>query len=189
MENKEMRTITTKLETRFEDDGVGKLVGYAAIFDSPTDIRGLFTEKIVRGAFKSSLDNDIKALWNHDSSYPVGSTGSGTLKLTEDEYGLRFDLTPINTTAGRDLLESVKSGVVNGMSFGFLVRKDSWDGNIRSLEDVELFEISACPFPAYKDTTIVARSVEKMLQEKSAIPEDDSVKIYLLQLRKKLLNY
>lgn len=152
------------VETRASDDK-RTLTGYAAVFDSPTDIGGYWTETIARGAFSRTLSGDIRALVDHDPGRVIGRTKSGTLRLEEDEKGLRIDVDVPNTTDGNDLWELVTRGDVSGMSFGFKVTKQEWDYNTepakRTIKEVELFEVSAVAFPAYDDTSIGKRSLDE----------------------------
>jgi len=82
--------------------------------------------------------------------------------LSEDARGLKVTATLPDTTLGRDIAELVRTGVVDSMSFGFSVRKDSWskDGSTRYLEDVSLYEVSLVSTPAYEATagTVSVRS-------------------------------
>ena len=152
----EQRTALETIELRQEGDGM-TFSGYAAKFNSPSQPLP-FTEIIKPGAFKRSLAsrNDVKLLWNHDSSQVLGSTRAGTLTLVEDAVGLRVTAKLPNTSAGRDAAELIKRGDVNAMSFGFSVPQggDTWseDGNTRELNSVRLFETSIVAFPAYEST-------------------------------------
>jgi HK97 family phage prohead protease len=153
----EQRTALETIELRQEGDGM-TFSGYAAKFDSPSQPLP-FTEIIKPGAFKRSLAsrNDVKLLWNHDSSLVLGSTRAGTLTLVEDAVGLRVTAKLPQTTAGRDAAELLKRGDVNSMSIGFSVPQggDTWseDGNTRKLNSVRLFECSIVAWPAYESTT------------------------------------
>jgi HK97 family phage prohead protease len=144
-----------------------KLVGYAALFNKPTELFPGLIERIAPGAFTRTLAEgaDVRALVDHDPSKIIGRTKSGTLALQENRRGLKVAIDAADTQAGRDILKSVDRGDVDQMSFGFRVVKESWeekkDGSvIRTLEDVDLFDVSAVTFPAYADTTIAARSLE-----------------------------
>lgn len=156
-----------KIEVRAKEGEPTVLVGYAAVFNSPScDMWGI-VEYVKRGAFARSLkENNQKALWNHNSDFVLGSTRAGTLKLWEDDKGLAFELTPPNTQAGKDAIESIRRGDVEGNSFGFQIKKQSWDEtdpkNVkRYLEEVDLREISPTPFPAYEDTELGIRDAFK----------------------------
>ena len=103
-------------------------------------------------------------LWNHDTSNPLASTRNGSLQMVEDGHGLKVTATLPNTTLGNDIAELVRSGVIDAMSFGFSVKKDSWsqDGQTRYLEDVSLYEVSLVSTPAYEQTsgTVAVRSAD-----------------------------
>jgi hypothetical protein len=166
----ETREFEIALELREEGDEM-TLTGYAALFNSRSENLGGFTEVIAPGAFKRSLNsrNDIKLLWNHDTSAVLGSTRAGTLKLVEDERGLRVEASLPNTTHGRDARELVKRGDVTGFSFGFTIPGrggDEWnaEGTERTLKSVRLHEVSLTPFPAYTATngTAQMRGLDKV---------------------------
>ena len=166
----ETREFEFDLELREEGDEMS-LTGYAAVFNSRSENLGGFTEVIAPGAFSRSLKSraDIKLLWNHDTSAVMGSTRAGTLKLVEDEKGLRVEAQLPNTTHGRDARELIKRGDVNGFSFGFSIPGkggDAWnsEGTERTLRAVTLHEVSLTPFPAYKGTngTASVRGLDKI---------------------------
>ena len=160
----ELRLNHADFEIRETADGL-TFEGYAAVFNS--DSQPLpFIERIAPGAFKRSLQsrNEVKLLWNHDSGEPLASVRGGTLKLYEDSNGLKVQATLANTTRGRDVAELIRSKVIDSMSFGFSVIKDAWsnDGNTRTLEAVQLWEVSIVSSPAYQATagTVSVRSVD-----------------------------
>jgi len=142
-----------------------KLTGYAAKFNSPTNL-GEFTETIQPGAFASALAADssenIRAIYEHDSKSLLGRVGAGTLRLYEDEVGLAFELDLPNTSLGRDLEELVTRGDIAGCSFGFISRAEDWstkDGSpLRTLTDLDLHEITITSQPAYASTSVQVRS-------------------------------
>ena len=169
----ETRLVVTDLEIREVDNEGMTLTGYAALFDSLSEDLGGFREKIAPGAFKRSLKsrNDIKLLWNHDSSEVLASTRAGTLTLTEDSRGLRVEAQLAPTQRGKDTAILVKRGDVSGFSFGFSIPErggDSWseDGKERTLKSVRLFEVSLTSFPAYTATngTASVRGIDKVAQ-------------------------
>lgn len=156
-----------------------KLFGYAAKFNDPTRI-GDFTEVIAPGAFARSLreNADIIALVDHDATKVLGRTKTRTLRLFEDDKGLRFELDLPDTSTARDVLALVERGDIAGMSFGFTVseRGQRWQGTKRTLTDVDLAEISvASSWPAYTGTEIHARTrptaVRNQYQRRIAILE------------------
>ena len=128
---------------------------------------GGFREKIDKGAFDGVLDNDVRAFFNHDPNFLLARTSSGTLKLGVDKRGLKYSFDVPDTTAGRDLLVSMKRGDITQSSFAFTVEKDSWtDGEkgteIRTINKVgRLYDVSPVSIPAYptaNDLSIANRS-------------------------------
>lgn len=146
----------------------GKLTGYAAVFGKLSQDLGGFVEQIRAGAFAKSLTGGepIRALYEHDNHKLLGSTRSGTLKLSEDSKGLRFELELPATTYAQDLGVLVERGDIAGCSFGFICPTggDAWemrDGQLtRDLIDVRLSEITITSNPAYADTSVAVRSME-----------------------------
>ena len=157
----EVRTNSVEFEVRAEGDGM-TFTGYASVFNSPSQDLGGFIEYVAPGAFKRSLQsrNEVKLLWNHDSGEPLASLRGGTMQLVEDEQGLKVTAQLPNTTRGRDIAELLRTKVIDSMSFGFNVIKDTWsrDGQTRTLDSVRLFEVSIVSFPAYEATTAQVRS-------------------------------
>ena len=161
----ETRNFDADFELRDEQDGM-TFVGYAAKFNSWSEDLGGFREQIEPGAFKRSLRarGDVKLLVNHDTGRVLASTRAGTMRLIEDEVGLRVEASLPNNTEGRDMAESLRRGDYSKMSFGFSVMKDSWNSDMteRSLKSVKLFEASIVAFPAYSETEAMVRSLDKV---------------------------
>ena len=153
-----------RLEIRAGEGSPPMIDGYAAVFGQLSVDLGGFRERIAPGAFERSLaDNDIRALWDHNSQYVLGRNRANTLELTEDEHGLAVRMRPPATTWAGDLLASMGRGDVNQMSFGFFVRQDEWIedpdvGLVRVLRDVDLFDVSVVTYPAYPMTSAEARA-------------------------------
>jgi HK97 family phage prohead protease len=159
-ENETRRIAYSDLEIRASEDGT-KIVGYAAIFDSPSEPMP-FTEYVRSGAFSKTLNDgaDVRLLIDHEG-IPLARTKSGTLRLEEDDIGLRIetDLDPMNPDAAR-LISAMKRGDMSQMSFAFRTVKDSWnnDRSIRELKEVQLYDVSVVTFPAYEETVAELRS-------------------------------
>lgn len=151
-------------ELRMDENEQGHSIisGYAAVFNQRSIDLGGFVEEIASGAF-INLDDDIRALWNHNADAPLGRTTAGTLRVWQDDVGLRFELQPPDTQAGRDLVTSMRRGDINQMSFGFRTERDNWEttasGELRTLLAVRLREVSPVTFPAYPQTTAQVRSM------------------------------
>lgn len=158
------------LEVREASGGAPPSIrGYAAVFDSPTEIASgyaSYNEVVAPGAFKKTLQEaDVRALFNHDENFVLGRLKAGTLRLSEDEVGLRFDVSVPETTWARDLVESMRRGDVNQSSFAFQPIRQQWTkasapGEIdtRTLQEVRLFDVSVVTYPAYPDTVASVRS-------------------------------
>jgi uncharacterized protein len=163
-----------RLETR-ADNEPPRLIGYAAVFDEATDIGGYFRERVAKGAFSDALTrDDIHALFNHDYNNVIGRKKAGTLTLAEDERGLRVEITPPNTQLARDLMENIKAGNIDQMSFAFSMEggRQTWDETgetpLRTIERVgELFEVSVVPRGAYPTTEIGLRSLDNHRKERA----------------------
>jgi HK97 family phage prohead protease len=157
------------LELR-QDGGGSSFSGYAAVFDSDSEPLP-FVEQIRPGAFKRTLSarNNIKMFVNHDDTMVLASTRSGSLRLSEDNRGLRVDADMPDTTYARDLSTLMKRGDVDSMSFGFHVPRggDEWsdDGQRRFLNEIALREVSVVTgFPAYESTSATIRKAQLLAQ-------------------------
>ena len=129
--NIERRNFAT-IELRAEPES-RKVTGYAAVFDSYSEEMWGFREKIARGAFDNVLNDDVRALFNHDPNFVLARSKSGTLRMSIDERGLKYEFEAPNTQAGNDLLESIRRGDVDQSSFAFSVDTEEWrdtDGGI-----------------------------------------------------------
>jgi len=179
------RAVAPPVEPRSKDSGVefrqftaemrqlgdgNTFVGYAARFNS--DSQPLpFIERIAPGAFRKTLGSkrDVRLFINHDSGQVLASKRSGTLRLEEDEKGLRVEADMPDTQAARDLKDLMRRGIVDSMSFGFSVPRggDSWsdDGSRRELREITLHEVSVVTgFPAYEATSAAVRSLEAVCE-------------------------
>jgi len=154
---------TSTIEARAESDEM-IIEGYAALYDNETNI-GPFRETISRGAFDDVLDNDVRALMNHDPNYVLGRTGAGTLELELDDTGLKYRIKLGEQQYAKDLYESVKRGDISQSSFAFTIAEQSWNENrtVRSVDKVAtLLDVSPVTYPAYKDTEgLLARNEEQ----------------------------
>ena len=159
-ETETRRIAFSNMEVRASEDGT-KLIGYAAVFDSPSEPLP-FTEFVRRGAFTKTLNDgaDVRLLIDHEG-VPLARTKSGTLVLTEDDRGLlvESDLDPMNPDAAR-LISALRRGDISQMSFAFRTVKDNWsdDRQTRELREVQLFDVSVVTFPAYESTVAELRA-------------------------------
>lgn len=170
LQRREVRPIATQFTAR--DDENPTIEGYFAVFNSIYEIAPGMTESVKPGAFSRTLSGDIRALTNHDTTLVLGRTKAHTLELKEDEHGLwgKVSINP-NDRDAMNLYERVKRGDVDQCSFGFEIVNEETDfredGSMHwTITDVNLFEVSACTFPAYQETNIAARSQERADMQK-----------------------
>jgi len=198
---KELRILkTAELRVKRNGDELPKIEGYAAVFNKDSEDMG-FIERIAPGAFKNSLKtSDVRALFNHDSNIILGRSTAGTLELKEDKKGLFMSVTPPDTQLVRDMvLSPIERGDITQQSFGFTVQSDDWDyrdnePSIRTITEIkELFDVSPVTFPAYPDTAVALRSLDKIKLDAAtgatdaitrAQDEDINLKIDLLNVER-----
>jgi len=164
---KQTRSLQTELKTRAEPDAQDMYIeGYFAVFGRETELWPGAYEEIAPGAFDETLNNDIRALINHDTTLVLGRNKAGTLELKADSYGLwgRVKINP-NDSDAVNLYERVKRGDVDQCSFGFNILEEitDWrdDGTVKwTITKIDLHEVSVCTFPAYEETGVQARKAE-----------------------------
>jgi HK97 family phage prohead protease len=148
MERRMTPTGDVKVETRA--DGGQTLVGYAAVFyrdgDAGTEYRlgPDVVERIAPTAFNRALQekHDARALFNHDPNMLLGRAGAGTLRLSVDARGLRYEIDLPETNVGKDVAASISRGDLSGSSFAFRI---NGKGGQRLAEGTRC-GIGGCPF-------------------------------------------
>jgi HK97 family phage prohead protease len=153
----------------------GQIVGYAATFNKKSRDLGNFKEICAPGCFANSLrrGDDVRCNVNHDPSMIVARSRTGTLRLSEDNVGLRIEADVADTSVGRDLMENVRTGLISEMSFAFTVDQEDWsDANdeetnsliaIRTLGAVSLLDVAPVVFPAYDATSLSSMDPSMLL--------------------------
>jgi HK97 family phage prohead protease len=165
------RTFVGPVELRAAPDGSsspGTIVGYGALFNVLSCDLGGFYERIAPGAFTPCLTQDVRALVNHDANELIGRTAAGTMRLAEDELGLRDEIDLPATTCGRDVAENVRLGNISGQSFSFIVDVDEWDWSgatpVRTIRRFkQIYDVGPVTFPAYEQTSAAMRSYRAAL--------------------------
>ena len=162
---RQVRSVASEFKTR-EDGEEKRIEGYFAVFNSTYQIFDDMSESIAQGAFRNTLDGDIRALIDHETMYVLGRTQAGTLELREDSHGLwgSILLNP-NDQDAMNLYARVSRGDVNQCSFGFDILSEETDfsdnGSVHwTIKEVKLYEVSVCTFPAYAETSVQARKDE-----------------------------
>lgn len=154
-----------------EDGILGTLYGYAAVFGEDTIINsweGHFVERLAPGAFQNTLKqraDKVKVLFNHGFDPSVGDKPLGRPRVMEErDRGLYVEVPLDDTSYNRDLVASLRSGALDGMSFRFSVVREEWDESddlpVRTIKEVKLYEFGPVTFPAYEATTAGVRGRE-----------------------------
>lgn len=163
-----------------EDDGL-TLVGYAAVFNSPTRIAGMggdFTEVIAPGAFRRTIRAQRPVMQFDHGQHPlIGSLPIAAIRsLAEDDRGLYVEARVFDNWLTEPLRDAIREEAISGMSFRFSVVKDSWTkteqgDRVRTLKEVRLYELGPVVHPAYGDTSVALRSLERATGLILATPE------------------
>jgi HK97 family phage prohead protease/HK97 family phage major capsid protein len=173
----EKRTMGT-IEVRESEGEEMILEGYAAVFNSETDL-GHFREVIKPGAFDDVMDNDVRALINHDPNLVLGRTTNGTLELSQDERGLKYRVKLGAQQYAKDFYESVKRGDISQSAFAFTIDEQSWneERTVRSVNKVrQLLDVSPVTYPAYAAATVQARDLQPEVEQAAdePMPEENT---------------
>ena len=153
-------------EFRAEVQG-NTLIGHASVFGQLAPMAGGY-EEMAATAFDQALkspETDVRALVNHNPTMVLGRQSAGTLRLSTDKEGLRFEVDLPDTSYANDLKELLRRGDVTGASFGFFPGEDSYrkapDGKqIRTHTSVaRLLDVSPVTWPAYEGATVALRHV------------------------------
>jgi HK97 family phage prohead protease len=183
MKNKRKQEVRTlpALELRIAPavaDGTRTLTGMAIVYGQRSQNLGGFVEVVSPAALTDTLSTgkNVLLLNNHNSSQPLASTASGTLSLKTDSRGVSFTAKlDTRLSYANDLALSIEAGVTSGMSFGFRTLDDSYANDsgvlVRTLNQIELFELSATVNPAYLQTVVDVRSCPK--ESRSLMDSDD----------------
>lgn len=151
------------------EDGPAVIEGYAAKFNSRTQIGSWFEEEILPGAFDDVLNDDVRCLFNHDPNYVLARSvdGQGTLTLSVDAEGLKYRYETPNVSYAEDLAENIRLGNVSQSSFAFRAKEVVWrelsdDMDLRQIVKIErLYDVAPVTYPAYQDTSVAKRSYDE----------------------------
>tara|TARA_R110002167_G_scaffold167906_2_gene365513 strand:+ start:2798 stop:3445 length:648 start_codon:yes stop_codon:yes gene_type:complete len=186
------------IESRVDTDENQKqiVVGHASVYNSRSENLGGFYEYIQEGAFTDELieKSDVRALINHDPNLILARSTSGTLKLSGDKMGLRYEFPIPETSYGKDLAINLENKNITQSSFAFTVGADEWSTDkegrdIRTITKIDrLYDISSVTYPAYElaeSELVVAKRGLSMYKEKIKLKEEENflVKRSLAQLK------
>lgn len=165
---KALLTRAVTFSTRAADDDGFTLEGYAAVFDTPTRIdswEGRFDELIIRGAFLKTLKERSPVMqWDHGHDAATGSVPIAAIQsIREDDHGLFVSARMFDNARVEPIRQAIAGGAIDGMSFRFRVVKEEWDESddvpLRSIKELDLFELGPVAFPAYTSTSVGVRSL------------------------------
>ena len=168
----ELRVNQASMETN--DDGTLTVSGYVNKTEQYSNMLGRdqkFKEVIRRGTWQRAIDSakEIHFYAEHDKNKILASTRNGSLELREDDNGLYMSAKISPTSWGKDYYQLIKDGILQNMSFGFRSLKDSWrnmgDYFERTVNELELFEVSVVRDPAYASSSISARGIDLVEDE------------------------
>lgn len=164
---RETRTYSiSNIEIRDGTDG-RTITGYPVVFDKPSQNLGGFIEYVDKNAFQDVSFDNVYLLYGHEFNNVLARVDAGTLTINVDQTGVFFNATLPNTTLANDVLENIRVGNIQGMSFGFTVADETWktgdEADIRTILKIdELFEITLTPIPAYQDTKVAIAQRDKV---------------------------
>lgn len=171
---KGLLTRAVTFETRAANDDGFTLEGYAAVFDAPTEINsweGNFEERIAPGAFAKTLKERTPVIqWDHGHDAATGSVPIAAIdKIREDDHGLFVSARMFDNPRVEPIRQAIAGGAIDGMSFRFRVIKERWDESrdvpLRTISELDLFELGPVVFPAYASTSVGVRSLLADLDE------------------------
>lgn len=186
--NLEIRSIVSEIRSLEEESR--KISGLAIPSEARSELLyGEFYETISKDALTEDLINsmDVKLYVNHDASqgtFARSKFGKGSLRLFVTDRGIEFETELPNTAQGDMLLEGIRRGDYDALSFAFAPDEDEWvkneDGTynrtIRSiafLDEISLLSVA----PAYEQTEVSCRSLEDFKEEERKAKEEKDKEI------------
>lgn len=200
MTEKEIRKVSSEMEVRSLGEGEpNAIVGYALKFNRWSDtLGGWFREILEPESLRDADMTSVVALFNHDDSKILGRVGKN-LELTVDEIGLRFEVTPTNTTYAKDLMENIRSGIVSQCSFAFSIPDEKGAEEWRKADDGimerrikrinRIYDVSPVTTPAYPDTDVIVspRSKELAKEVRNTEPIVDAYELEVMKMEAELM--
>lgn len=165
-----VRRETRAISLQIKASADGTIDGYGSVFD----VKDNYDDIIAPGAFAASLKAHKAAgtmpamLWQHESDEPIGIW----TEMTEDANGLRVKgQLALETVRGKEAHVLLKMGALNGLSIGFMSKQWAYDTetDIRTLTEIDLWEVSLVTFPANEKARITnVKSADELAAPKDA---------------------
>lgn len=161
------------VELRSLGDDDNRIEGLAIVFNQEADL-GWFYEQIDSRALDEAITNDVVLNFNHNNDVVLARTTNGSLVLDKRSDGVYMTSKIVNTSQGRDILELVRQGLINKMSFAFTIDErdgEKWTTDAqgkehRTIQRIDrLYDVSLVTFPAYPQTGAWARGESDELAE------------------------
>ena len=179
MDNIEVRNFNIELR----EEGESRFVeGYASVFNSRSRDLGGFQEIILPGAFDGLIDkSDVRCLLDHNPQRGIlarSKNGQGSLRLSIDERGLKYEFDAPHTALGDEVVEGLKRGDYSESSFAFRVQDEQWtkeeDGTyLRTISKISgLYDVSIVQQAAYGDTSVALRSLDEFKAQEVPVQEE-----------------
>ncbi|MDX8417369.1 HK97 family phage prohead protease [Absicoccus intestinalis] len=167
--------------------------GYATTFEPYVlfhdDNGNPIYERISPQAFDGARMDDVILQYDHEGRV-FARQSNGTLGLEVNDKGLFVWADLSKTEGARQLYEDIRSGMVNKMSWRFLIAPngDTFDASSRTFvvnKVSDVFDVSAVSIPANNQTSISAR--KKNIEELEAkVKKAQELKRKKLELKLKL---
>ena len=190
MTKKEVRFLTPELRAEENEAGEAYLEGYPIVFNQETVIGGFYREIIAPESVNESLLRDVALMIGHDfGMVPLAhsrrNTENSTMQLAIDDHGVKMRalLDVENNPKAKEAYSAIKRGDLSGMSFAFIVNKESWedldaDLPLRRITGMSrIYEVSLVAFPAYEGTSVQAASEGDALESVLASLESEKQKL------------
>ena len=195
-DKREIRSFDFEIRAEQNEEHGHYLTGRPIVFGQRTDL-GFYDEIIDRGALDTTDLKDVRFLVNHNvDMIPLARSRNNNenstmqMSVDEDGMGIRVDLDTENNADAKSLYSAVDRGDISGMSFMFVVDKDTWENvdtehptrHVRSIRRV--MEVSAVTFPAYSQTSIQTRGLSDALDSAKESLESERARLREIERRK-----
>lgn len=172
-----------------EKDGRITLVGYPIVWGAMSDVRKDGNRhRFAKGSVEFA--KPTKAVVNHEKGQLVGNTANNTLRLSEDDHGVRAEIDVPNTTLGRDTAQLVKDGYITGMSTGGYIKESKVGNGVRDIVKFKSYEVTITDDPAMDATSIAVMSTgyaaeyEKEQAENKNLEREKEIRAQMSKLNK-----